>query len=187
MDFKLLKMILKIFLALIFTNIFGILYDYLEGINNRMKRKFYFDSIPQIIYILFFRNVVYVLSFLNFKKKNIFNSLSIIIFIISIYFLLEIRIEYHIKLSVLYGLSLILWAIIYSYLAISTKFLYEGNISQGKELTGRELRIFSDTASVQDKFIIFFTSLVLSLFSKNIYIISIITVFYIYVVVKIIY
>ena len=175
-------MILKVFYAILFTNILGILYDILEGTISSVKRKFYLNWGVKILMMLFFRSIIFIIKgFITFKKKDLLNSISLIIFVLSIYFILNFEIENlknQFKFSAIS--TFIFWSITYAYISVSSDFFYEGK--DLLKLSDREMKIYSNEAKLKDKLILFFQNLILSIITPHIYILSIITTLYVFLI-----
>lgn len=187
------KTILEIFAALIFTNIFGILYDYTWGLKSMSHRKPYLTSTSGIIKIIFLRNIILIIdTFLMtlFKKRGYFKFFfEIIFFIAGIYFIIHIHVNYHDQgflgsnyydTKFLGASCLILWVLIYSWIAATSKFFYWNQ--QDEQLSEKELKIMNSEASFFDKLSVFFKTFYSSFLTWPIYIIAILTMLYVYLV-----
>ena len=169
---------------MIFVNIMGIIHDMLEGNSSVFSKKMYLNSTLGVISMIFFRSFIFVLKgIFSFKLKDFLTSISIVLFILSIYYLFQIQTE-SIKgnFKIWSILSFIIWSIIYAYLSITSKFLYEGK--ELTKLSEREMKIYSNNANSIDKIILFFQNIIYSFFSPNIYILSIITTLYLFLTSK---
>ena len=171
-------MILKLFFALIFTNIIGIIYDSIQGTRDITKKKFYLYSSSKTLMMLFIRNIINSLRLLTFNKRMILDSLATIFFVATIYFLIEYQADnLKTELIFLFISSFVFWSIAYAFVSVTSDFFYDGNSMKSSE---REMRIVTREATLTDKIILFFQNLIASLLSFNIYVLAGITTAYAY-------
>jgi hypothetical protein len=178
-------MILKLLFALVFTNIIGIIFDLLRAGQSSIYRKGYVNSTLGVISMVFFRNIAEFFSALflittspkKFLAESTFKILRILIFIIIIYYLIDFQHDtINKELIHLLIVAFVFWAITYSYMSVTSNFLY---INDNKK-TERELRMSEGIASDSDKIALFFLNLIASPLTIHIYLLALITTVYTY-------
>jgi O-antigen ligase len=118
---------------------------------------------PGIILMFFFRNIVecfFSLFFLKVEiRKTFFTIFEIIIFNITIYYLIDYNHKILNKeLMNIYIISFLFWAITISYISVESNFLYHNDNVKNE----RELRIIEGIATKSDKMILFFQNFIFS-------------------------
>lgn len=171
-------MISKLFFAIIFTNLIGVVYDMLRSNQSYTYRKAYVTSVFGVILMLFIRNITFPLSFIFFDRRRMYIPLSIVFFIAVIYFLIDYQVaDFKTEIYHLFAFSFIFWAFTYAYIAIISDFFY---LKDDAFFSERELRIAAGIASKEDKFFVFINNIFSSLYAPLIYILAIITAIYTY-------
>ena len=177
--------ILEIIAAVIFTNIFGVLYDYSYAMKSMSFIRPYQKTIIGVISMLFFRSII--LIFANLQMA-IFNKIGyliyvfeIILFNVFVFLIIHSHIHYpeskeFYKLFIFCGF---MWILIYSYLATKWSSYFNMPVEQ---LSEKELRILHNEASISDKISIFFSNLIISCYTWYIYILGLVTTLYVYFV-----
>ena len=159
----------KIIFSIIFVNLIGVIYDIWYGRASPLHEKGYINSIFGIIWQLFFRNF-YLFFFVRIGIKYIIDLISVHLFIITIYFM----VDYQSKLietdvfTLMWGCFLI-WSIVWSYISVTSSFLYLGHEHNLKS-NSREERIYYNKANFSDMFIVFLVNFFSSVIAMNIYI-----------------
>jgi hypothetical protein len=173
-------MILQIILAFFFTNVLGVLFDRMEKLDDPLGGKQYLNSTIGVFSMLLFRSIFFILrGIVLLTKKDLLNSVSISIFVLSIFLLFDYQSEnLGLKIKVLVLCSFCLWSIIYAYLAVTTKVFYEGkNLFK---LSEKETKVYFGEATFSDKIALFFINILSSIISPPIYGLTIATVLYIH-------
>lgn len=178
-------MILKLLFALIFTNIIGVVYDWIRAGQSIMYRKRYVNSTLGIVLMIFVRNISELyeaLFFIYHSPENLFlksttKIVEISVFVLTIYYMIDYHNENRNNELIHLGIvAFVFWAITYSYMSVTSNFLYlNDNIKND-----RELRMSEGTASKSDKTSLFFLNLITSPLSVHIYVLALITTFYTY-------
>lgn len=186
------KIILEIFAALIFTNVFGVLYDYTYSLKSISFRKRYLTSISSVTMMIFFRNIIMLIQafLMMFRKRGYFKFfIELIFFIAGMFSIIHVYINYHDQVFLgsnyydtkfLGASCLILWVLIYSWIAATSRFFYWDK--QDEQLSEKELKILNSEASFSDKISIFFKNFYLSFLTLPIYVIVILTMLYVYLI-----
>ena len=174
---------IKLFFALIFTNLLGIIYDVLEGRLNRLKLKSYLMphnlSLPVILWVVFTRNISHIFTFLEILDlKRIINSISIFFFVFVIYHLIDYKhTSFRYDFFVLFISCFIFWSFAYSYISMTSFYFHSQYPFKMSKLGGD---VIIGSANILENILFFLRTLVFSVITFPVYILSFITFLYTY-------
>jgi hypothetical protein len=187
------KITLEILATLLFTSIFGVLYDYTYSFRQSItERKIYLMSLKGIISQLFLRTIIIVLfyipNFFTLKSIRYLRMfLEVSIFALCIFALVHIKtndlnfiFSFTLKNNflILYIYCFFVWSIVYAWIAITSKYFYLGK--SVSDLSNLELKMLYSSATLYDKIKLFLFNVTLSITHTFILILSLITAGYVY-------
>lgn len=187
--------ILEIFASVLFTSILGVIYDRLYMFKDPMMIRLYLTKNKLIILFLFFRSILIFfdsIRHLKGNKQSVENFLTQGIFMGSVFFLIHYSVnsEFEVGLFnisngvyIIAGGALLLWVIIFSYLATATTFLIDYSLARKNiETHPNTINEYLKSSTILEKIKTLFFYLPSSVFYWQVYFMTALTTIYVLIV-----